>query len=176
MATKKQTKNKNKKNIKKYDLGFLNALLNKLIAIKNYYDTRSNVILIISIVIFFISIDSILNDQSKGIIGFLIISFSSLFSAILCLYSLITPSLLQKSKGKKSLLNPDTISLISQNTAIKKLTEISTDKNLLKEHYLREIYNISKNQIMIKKKLNKQASIILIWGIVLGFILMLFMP
>lgn len=157
-------------------IAFLSNVLDKMVQTKNHYDIRSEIILGVSAVVFLFSVGYIMNDTQRGVIGFLVISMAALIASMMSLYSVITPQIFKREETKKSVLHHGFLSSFTQKTAQSKYMELMNDQESIINEYTKEIYNIARNSISVKKVFNQRAVTILIWGLFVGFVLILFLP
>lgn len=173
---KKQKKIKRAKISDEIKIKFLSDALEKCLRIQACYEWRANIIIGISSLIFIYSLTNLFDTNERGTTGFLIISFFCLVSLIFSLYSLKSPQFYKKIGLKESILQPSIIIRYSKDIAAQKYKKLlSAPQNLIDE-YILEIYNISASTIQFKKKLSRLATHTLVTGLVIGFILLIFLP
>ncbi len=156
---------------------FLENTLNNLITQRNSYDLRTEMLLAISGGVFLFSLQSIVNPELKGTLGFLLIAGCALFACILCIFSLKPPDIfINRADLPPSIIHHRTIFEFEKQDFQKEMDLILKDRNKIKDEYLKMIYNLSIFQTIRKKYFINQAGHVLVIGLVVGFLLIFFLP
>ena len=180
-ATKIKAAQKRRKTVQKQlvpDEGilFLSDALQKMVAIRQHYNVQAEVILGLSGLIFIFSVANLFDSKEKGTIGFLFMTITGLASAIFSIFVLKPPVVMKRHDLSNTLMHHTALSRVSYPTFKRQLARIVKNRESIVDEYTREIYNISVNSIMLKKKFSRQAANILVFGLLIGFVLMIMLP
>lgn len=148
------------------NVSFLGNILDKTSSFIQHMDTQINIIIGISSAIF-------LYSSSQTILANHLVSpILSIFSAasiIIGLFAIHPPRFMRKKGQKESLIYNKKISDYSSSTEYSaKLSEVLGDIDKIREHYAREIYNMSSYYYRPKRKLYRWSRDVLLWGIILA--------
>ena len=159
-------------------LFFLSNMLENLIKKRDSYDMRASFIVSISSVLFILSLGNLLNQQvDNGKLGFLVICASSLCSGVLALFALRPPKIFQGwRRPNNSLLHHSNIHKFAYDKIARKLKDIVKSNDKMMEQYIIAIHHITEKAIIRKKYFLIPATNFLIGGLIIGLVVVFYLP
>ena len=157
---------------------FLQNILTNLLIRQISYDGRAIVLLGIDSIVFVFSLSNLIGIGIQGgTIASLTICFFSLISAVFALCTLSPPEIfISREDSEESVMHHSNINTFTPKQFNDLLKKVTASKDNVFEQYTRAIYNITTKSVMKKKYFIALASYFLIIGLVLGLVLLFYLP
>lgn len=153
--------------IKEYNalISYLNAALLKVSNYAQHMDNQANIMVAISSGLFVFSASKIYTQQGSISWPTIVLAVFAGLAELVALLSVNPPSLMEEEKLNDSIFYHSKVaSLPSANEYYQKVTATTSDICKIIREYSNEIYNISKNSFLPKRKLFKLSRNLLILG------------
>lgn len=148
---------------------FLTDILRKQIDLRNQIESRANVAIGFSTAVLAFALSQSL--QGRGDTGILVISATSILAILCGLLALKPPRLFSKKGQEQSVFYHTAIAEADAQRYSQKLKEVTLDEQKVIEQYAREIHNLTKYSIRLKKLFTNLSIQLLVFGLIVGVLI-----